>query len=86
MVARQIVQVSLKHFDTRKAEIAAELWRAATEVGFFYLKDTGIDAVSPTYFLPVVLTFLPCRSLACKYTLADSCKARSNRLTSVYTA
>ncbi|KAK9786484.1 hypothetical protein WJX73_001127 [Symbiochloris irregularis] len=52
-----IVQVSLKDFDSRKAEIAAELWRAATEVGFFYLKDTGIDAAEMEMMLDLAEAF-----------------------------
>lgn len=44
-MVRQIVQVSFKDFEHRKAEVAAELWRAATDVGFFYLCDTGITEV-----------------------------------------
>ena len=45
-MGRPIVQISLKDFDTRKEEIAAELWKAATEIGFFYLKDHDLTAVS----------------------------------------
>ncbi len=45
-MGRPIVQISLKDFETRKEEIAAELRRAATEIGFFYLKDHGLSAVS----------------------------------------
>ena len=33
--ARPIVKVSLRDFEARKQEIAKELWRAATDVGFF---------------------------------------------------
>ena len=43
--ARPIVQISLKDFATRKQEIAAELWKAATDVGFFYLKDHELTEV-----------------------------------------
>ena len=46
-MVRQIVQVSLKEFETRKHQIAEELCRAAIDVGFFYLKATGITDVSP---------------------------------------
>ena len=35
MPARPIVKVSLRDFHARKQEIAAELWRASTEIGFF---------------------------------------------------
>jgi isopenicillin N synthase-like dioxygenase len=44
-MGRPIIQISLKDFETRKNEIAAELWRAATEIGFFYLKDHGLTEV-----------------------------------------
>ena len=44
-MGRPIIQISLKDFETRKNEIAAELWRAATEIGFFYLKDHGLSEV-----------------------------------------
>lgn len=42
---RPIIQVSLKDFSFRKAEIAKDLWKAANEIGFFYLCDTGITEV-----------------------------------------
>ena len=35
-MVRPIVQVSLKDFETRKQEVAAELWKAATEIGMLY--------------------------------------------------
>ena len=44
-MGRPIIQISLKDFETRKNEIASELWRAATEIGFFYLKDHGLTDV-----------------------------------------
>ena len=44
-MSRPIVQVSLRDFSARKSEIAKELWAAASEVGFFYLKDTGLSEV-----------------------------------------
>ena len=44
-MGRPIVQISLKDFDVRKKEIAADLWKAATEIGFFYLKDHELTAV-----------------------------------------
>lgn len=43
---RPITQVSLRDFEARKPEIAKDLWRAATEIGFFYLCDTVITEVS----------------------------------------
>lgn len=43
---RPIIQVSLRDFENRKHEIAKDLWKAATEIGFFYLCDTGISEVS----------------------------------------
>lgn len=42
---RPIVQISLKDFENRKREIAADLWKAATDVGFFYLKDHELTEV-----------------------------------------
>ena len=44
-MGRPIIQISLKDFETRKNKIASELWRAATEIGFFYLKDHGLTDV-----------------------------------------
>lgn len=44
-MVRPIVQVSLRDFDDRKQEITKELWKAATDVGFFYLKDHGLSEV-----------------------------------------
>jgi isopenicillin N synthase-like dioxygenase len=41
---RVIPVVSLADFDARRAEITDELWRAATEVGFFQLVDHGVPA------------------------------------------
>ena len=46
-MVRPIVQISLADFENRKLEIAAEMWKAATEIGFFYLRDTGITEVRP---------------------------------------
>lgn len=43
---RPIVQVSLKNFEQRKQEVTKELWDAANDVGFFYLKDHGLTEVS----------------------------------------
>ncbi len=39
---RTIPVISLADFELRRAEITDELWRAATEVGFFQLRDHGI--------------------------------------------
>lgn len=44
-MVRPIIQVSLRDYETRKHDIAADLWKAATEIGFFYLKDTGMSEV-----------------------------------------
>lgn len=44
-MVRPIIQVSLRNYEARKQEIAADLWKAATEIGFFYLKDTGMSEV-----------------------------------------
>lgn len=48
---RPIIQVSLRDFKNRKQEIARDLWKAATEIGFFYLCDTGISEASGPTFL-----------------------------------
>ena len=48
-MVRPIVQVSLEDFETRKHDIAAELWRAAVDVGFFYLSNTGITDVGTSF-------------------------------------
>ena len=45
-MGRPIVQVDLTNFEERKHEITKELWSAATDTGFFYLKNTGISEVS----------------------------------------
>ena len=45
-MVRPIVQVSLKNFEQRKQEITTELWDAANDVGFFYLKDHGLTEAS----------------------------------------
>jgi hypothetical protein len=44
-MVRPIVQVSLKDFEQRKQGITKELWDAANDVGFFYLKDHGLTEV-----------------------------------------
>jgi isopenicillin N synthase-like dioxygenase len=41
-VAREIPQIDLSDFATRKAEIAEQLWLAATEMGFFQVYNHGI--------------------------------------------
>ena len=41
---RAIPVVSMADFDRRRAEIGDELWSAATQVGFFQLRDHGIPA------------------------------------------
>ncbi|MBB3675994.1 isopenicillin N synthase family dioxygenase [Modestobacter versicolor] len=41
--AREIRQISLADFATRREQIADELWAAATDIGFFQLVDHGID-------------------------------------------
>lgn len=48
-MVRPIVQVDLARFEDRKQEITKELWSAATDTGFFYLKNTGISEVSASY-------------------------------------
>lgn len=41
---REIRRISLRDLDTRHDAIAAELWSAATDIGFFQIVDHGIDA------------------------------------------
>lgn len=40
--ARDVPQIDLSDFETRKAEIADQLWQASTEIGFFQLVNHGI--------------------------------------------
>ncbi|GAB2660141.1 isopenicillin N synthase family oxygenase [Gordonia jinhuaensis] len=40
---REIRRISLADFENRRAEIADELWSAATDIGFFQIVDHGID-------------------------------------------
>jgi len=44
-MGRPIAQVALEKFQERKKKITKELWNAATDTGFFYLKDSGISEV-----------------------------------------
>lgn len=41
-VTRSIPQIDMGDFDARKAEIADQIWQAATEIGFFQLVNHGI--------------------------------------------
>ncbi|KAL0033877.1 hypothetical protein WJX77_008803 [Trebouxia sp. C0004] len=56
-MGRPIIQISLKHFETRKNEIAAELCRAATEIGFVYLKDQGLTEAEMQHMLSLSKQF-----------------------------
>ncbi|WP_420714162.1 isopenicillin N synthase family dioxygenase [Gordonia sp. SL306] len=40
---REIRRISLADFDSRREQITAELWSAATDIGFFQVVDHGID-------------------------------------------
>lgn len=40
---REVRRISLKDLDARRAEIADELWSAATDIGFFQVIEHGID-------------------------------------------
>lgn len=40
---REVCRISLADLDTRRPQIADELWSAATDIGFFELVDHGID-------------------------------------------
>jgi isopenicillin N synthase-like dioxygenase len=40
---REVRRISLADLDLRRAEIADELWSAATDIGFFQVVDHGID-------------------------------------------
>ena len=42
-VAREVRVIDLRHFEQRRAEITEQLWRAATETGFFQVSHHGID-------------------------------------------
>ena len=52
-MVRPIIQVDLAGFEERKREITTELWGAATDTGFFYLKNTGISEVTGVYPIAV---------------------------------
>ena len=52
-MVRPIIQVDLAGFEERKREITTELWSAATDTGFFYLKNTGISEVTGVYPIAV---------------------------------
>lgn len=39
---REVPRIDLSHFEARKAEIADQLWTAATKIGFFQLINHGI--------------------------------------------
>jgi isopenicillin N synthase-like dioxygenase len=41
--AREVRRISLAGLETRRAEVADELWSAATDIGFFQVIDHGID-------------------------------------------
>ena len=52
--SREVRVIDISEFESRRAEIADQLWRAATEIGFFQLKGHGlsqeeIDAVFDRY-------------------------------------
>ena len=40
--ARDVPRIDLSHFEARKAEIADQLWKASTEIGFFQLVNHGL--------------------------------------------
>ncbi len=40
---REIRRIDLSNFETRKAEIADQLWAAATDIGFFQVTNHGIE-------------------------------------------
>jgi isopenicillin N synthase-like dioxygenase len=40
--ARDVPRIDLSDFEARKAEIADQLWRASTDIGFFQLVNHGI--------------------------------------------
>ena len=40
---REIRRIDLSNFEVRKAEIADQLWAAATDIGFFQVTNHGID-------------------------------------------
>jgi isopenicillin N synthase-like dioxygenase len=64
---RTIPVVSLADFDSRRDEITGELWRAATQIGFFQLCDHGIPTGT------IDRTF---RAAADFFTLDDGVKAQ----------
>jgi len=40
--ARAVPRIDMSNFETRRAEIAEQVWRASTEIGFFQLVNHGI--------------------------------------------
>ncbi len=40
---REVRRISLADLSNRRADIADELWSAATDIGFFQVVDHGID-------------------------------------------
>lgn len=43
---REVRRISLAGLDSRRAQVADELWSAATDIGFFQIVDHGIDIVA----------------------------------------
>jgi len=40
--AREVPRIDMSHYEDRKTEIADQLWKAATDIGFFQLVNHGI--------------------------------------------
>ena len=41
--ARDVPRIDLTNFEARKAEIAGQLWKASTEIGFFQLVNDALE-------------------------------------------
>jgi isopenicillin N synthase-like dioxygenase len=81
---REIRRVSLRDFDTRRAEISGELWAAAREIGFFQLVDHGIDlAEVDAAFAAMAAFFALPDAVKAQYPLRKGTNAGWEKLTQV---
>jgi isopenicillin N synthase-like dioxygenase len=54
---REVRRISLADFDTRRDEIADQLWAAATDIGFFQVVDHGIDITEVNHAFEMAAKF-----------------------------
>jgi isopenicillin N synthase-like dioxygenase len=81
---REIRRISLRDFDARRDEITAELWAAATDIGFFQLVEHGIDlaAVDEAFATAGAFFALP-DPVKARYALRPGTNAGWEKLTQV---